>query len=62
MLENIFSGINLYLPLHLHAFEAKQKFRTVFDYSRRLISKTTAAAPLPGKSILPELYQNVSNR
>ena len=25
MLENIFPGTNLYLPLHLHGFEAKQK-------------------------------------
>ena len=32
-------------PLHFHCFQAKQKFHR-FNFSRRLISKTTAATPL----------------
>ena len=32
-------------PMHFHGFEAKQKIR-MFNFSRRLISKTTAATPL----------------
>ena len=44
MPENIFPGTNLYPPLHLHGFEAKQKI-CMFDFSRRLNLKTTAATP-----------------
>ena len=32
-------------PLHFHCFQAKQKFQR-FNFSRGLISKTTAATPL----------------
>ena len=32
-------------PLHFHCFQAKQKFHR-FNFSRRLITKTTAATPL----------------
>ena len=45
MPENIFPGTNLYPPLHFHGFEAKQKI-CMFDFSRRLNLKTTAATPL----------------
>ena len=46
MPENIFSGTKLYPPpLHFHGFQAKQKIH-MFNFSRRLISKTTAATPM----------------
>ena len=45
MPENIFPGTNLYPSLHFHGFEAKQKNSHV-QFSRHLISTTTAATPL----------------
>ena len=42
--DNIFFGPKLY-PLHLPGFQAKQKIH-MFNFSRYLISKTTAATPL----------------
>ena len=64
MLENIFPGTNLYLPLHLDGFEAKQKI----PYSVRLFETfETSQKQLhqprpPGESILLEFCQNVSDR
>ena len=45
MPESIFSGPKLYNPLHFPGFAVKQKIH-MFNFSRRLISKTTAATPL----------------
>ena len=60
MPENIFSGTKLYNPLHFRGSEVKQKIH-MFNSSRRLISKTTAATP-PGELILLKFCQNVPNR
>ena len=56
---SIFSDTKLYPPLHFHGFQAKQKSSYV-QFSRRLISKTTAATP-PGESTLLKFCQNVYN-
>ena len=65
MLENTFMVL-IYTSLCIYMVLKRNKiFHTVFDCSRRLVSKTTAATPpppLPVESILLELYQNVSNR
>ena len=45
MPENIFPGTNVYPSLYTHDVEAKQRM-LMFNFSRRLISKTTAATLL----------------
>ena len=61
MLENIFPGTNLYLPLHLHGCEAKQKIPysvPLFETSHFKNNNSSKT----GESVLLEFYQNVSNR
>ena len=52
----VLPGTNLYPHMHFHGFEAKQKI-CMFNFSRRLISKTTAATPwcIDFAKILPEM-------
>ena len=57
MIENIFSGTNL-SSLHFHDLKRNKRIR-LFNFSRRLISKTKAATP--AGSILLKFCQNVSN-
>ena len=56
---NIFSGTKLYLSLHFHGFQAKQKF--ICSIFRDVSLQKELQQP-PGELILLKFCQNVSNR